>query len=72
MELAVGKVVGGKVVVEGPPLEEGATVAVLVSREQEFTATTEEEAELLEAMEEVRRGEVVDGWQLLREIKRGS
>ena len=70
MEVALGKVVDGKVVIDGPPLEEGAKVAVLIKGEDTFTATPEQEAELLESIEQARRGEVVDGWELLREIRR--
>ena len=60
MEVALGKVVDGKVVIDGAPLEEGATVAVLIKGEENFTATPEQEAELLESMEQARHGEVVD------------
>jgi len=69
MELTVGKVVDGKVVVEGSPLEEGATVAVVIKGDETFTATAEEEQELLEAMAQAERGEVVDGWELLQQIR---
>jgi hypothetical protein len=69
MELTVGKVVDGKVVVEGSPLVEGATVAVVIKGEETFTATAEEERVLLEAMAQADSGEVVDGWDLLQQIR---
>ena len=44
MKIATGKVLGGKVVVEGAPLEEGTSVTVLArNAEPGFTLTEEEE-----------------------------
>ncbi len=69
MRVTTGKVVGGKVVVEGEPLAEGATVTVLAPEDQPtFELGPNEEAELLEAIDQVRRGEVVDGDELLNEL----
>lgn len=58
MQVSTGKVVGGKVVVEGTPLIEGSVVTV-ISREPDetFTLTTEDEDELLAAIAEIERGE---------------
>ena len=48
MKIATGKVVGGKVIVEGVTLEEGTSVTVLAKDEEGgFTLSPEEEAELL-------------------------
>ena len=69
MEVTVGKVVDGKVVVDGAPLEEGATVAVVLKGDETFTASPAEESELIEAIAEADRGEVVDGWELLRQVQ---
>jgi hypothetical protein len=69
MEVTVGKVVDGKVAVDGSPLEEGSIVAVVIKGENTFTASAEEEAELLESIEQARRGEFVDGWELLQELQ---
>ena len=69
MEVTVGKVVDGKVVVDGTPLEEGSTVAVVIRGEDTFTASKNQETELLEAIAQVQRGEVVDGWDLLKQVQ---
>ena len=69
MEVTVGRVVDGKVVVDGAPLEEGATVAVVFKGDDTFTASPTEESELVDAIAEADRGEVVDGWELLRQVQ---
>ncbi len=62
MKLATGRVVGGKVVIEGEPLQEGATVTVLAHEDNEtFELGPQEEAELLHAIEQVKNGKFVDG-----------
>jgi len=70
MKVATGKVVAGKVVVEGEPLPEGSTVTVL-SRESEesFEATPEQEAELLAAIAEGDRADSVPAGELLQELR---
>lgn len=58
--IQTGKVVNGRIVVsEGAELQEGAVVTI-VSREPDetFKLTPELEAELREALDDVRRGEV--------------
>ena len=48
MKIATGKVVGGKVVIDGALLEEGASVTVLARDDESgFTLSAEEEADLL-------------------------
>ena len=48
MKIATGKVIGGKVVIDGAPLEEGVLVTVLArDAENGFTLSPEEEAELI-------------------------
>ena len=71
MKIATGKVVGGKVVLEGVTLEEGATVTVL-ARDDEggFTLTPEEEAELLLSIAEADRGEMVSAKKVLAKLAR--
>jgi hypothetical protein len=60
MRIATGKVIEGKVVVEGLPLEEGAVVTVLARESDEtFRLSPEEEAELLLSIAEADRGETV-------------
>jgi len=71
MKVATGKVVEGKVVVEGVTLEEGSVVTVL-AREGEgtFELTPEEEAELLLPIAEADRGETVSGEEVLEGLPR--
>lgn len=71
MKVATGKVVEGKVVVEGVTLEEGSVVTVL-AREAEgtFELTPEEEAELLLSIAEADRGETVAGEEVLESLPR--
>ncbi len=60
MRISTGKVIEGKVVVEGLPLEEGSVATVLARESSErFHLTAEEEAELLLSIGEADRGETV-------------
>jgi len=71
MKVATGKVIEGKVVVEGVTLEEGSVVTVL-AREAEatFELTPEEEAELLLSIAEADRGEMVSAEEVLASLPR--
>ena len=74
MQVATGKVVAGKVVVEGLPLAEGEVVTVL-TQETEASAylSPEEEAELLEAIAQADRGETISPEELFARLsRRGS
>jgi len=67
MKVATGRVVGGKIVLEGEMLHEGAVVTVVVHDDGEtFDTTAEEEHALLEAIAQADRGQVVS-WERLRE-----
>jgi hypothetical protein len=69
MRVTTGKVIEGKVVVEGSPLEEGAVVTVLAREAEEtFRLTPEEEAELLLSIEEADRGETVSLEEVLAKL----
>ena len=71
MKIATGKVVGGKVVVDGAPLEEGASVTVLArDSESGFTLSPEEEAELLLSIAEADRGETITAEEVLEKLAR--
>ena len=73
MRVATGKVIGGKVVVEGAPLDEGAVVTVLAREAGEaFDVSAEQEAELLAAIGEAERGETIAAQDHLRSIRRGA
>lgn len=71
MKIATGKVVGGKIVIDGAPLEEGASVTVL-SRDHEggFTLSPEDEAEILLSIAEADRGETISSEELLAKLGR--
>jgi len=67
MKIATGKVVGGKVVLEGEPLPEGSVVTVVArDADETFEVTPEEEQALLAAIAQAERGEVVS-WEVLRQ-----
>ena len=71
MKVATGRVVEGKVVVEGVALEEGSVVTVLAREAEEtFELTPEEEAELLLSFAEADRGETVSGEEVLENLPR--
>jgi hypothetical protein len=70
MKLATGRVVGGKVVVEGEPLKEGSTVTLLAQEDDEtFELGPREEALLLDTIEAVKKGDFVDGDEFLRKLQ---
>jgi hypothetical protein len=72
MKVATGKVVGGKVVLEGEPLAEGSVVTVVAKEDDEaFDVSLEEERALLAAIAQAERGQVVS-WEELREQLRRS
>ncbi len=72
MRVATGRVVGGKVVVEGEPWEEGSVVTVVArDGEQPFDVSASEEQALLEAIAQADRGQVIS-WEVLRERLRHS
>ena len=69
MKIATGKVIGGKIVVEGISLPEGASVTVLAKDDSAVVALTpEQEAELLESIAEANRGETVGADEVLRSV----
>ena len=72
MKVATGRVVGGKVVLEGEPLAEGSVVTVVARDDEDtFDVSPEEERALLEAIAQADRGQVVS-WEELREQLRRS
>jgi hypothetical protein len=66
-----GHVQNGKIVPDGDmSLDEGAAVTVIAnSPEESFSVSSEQEAELLDAIEAVDRGEVVSAAELLSRLK---
>ena len=72
MKVATGKVIGGKVVLEGEPLAEGSVVTVVAREDDEtFEVSPEDERALLAAIAQAERGEVIS-WEELRERLRRS
>jgi len=71
MQVAIGPVVAGKLVVEGLDLPDGETVVVL-AREADCDVylSPEDEAELLEAMAEADRGETISAEELFVRLDR--
>lgn len=69
MRIATGTVVNGKVVVDRAPLAEGSTVTVVTSdSDDHFTLNAEDEAKLLIALEQAKRGKGVDGDTFLDQL----
>ena len=67
MKVATGKVVDGKVVLQGEALAEGSVVTVLAwDNDETFEVSPDEERELLAAITEAERGAVIS-WEELRE-----
>lgn len=73
MVVTVGKVVDGKVVVEGEPLPEGKTVGVLLSEDDSegFELSPEDEAEILDRIKHADSGDAVDGDRHLQKLRSG-
>jgi predicted transcriptional regulator len=71
MVITSGRVVAGKIVVEGEPLPEGAVVTIL-SREgdETFELDASMEAELLESLAEAERGETVSADEVLENLRK--
>jgi len=70
MKVVTGKVIAGRIVVEGEPLEEGCTVTVIApERDEAFVLDAQAEASLLAAIAEADRGEVITGEQLLNKLR---
>lgn len=70
MKVITGTIVGGQVEVPEEFATEGARVVVLAPESGEpVRLSSAEERELREAMEDIRRGEYVEGEALLRELR---
>lgn len=71
MKLATGTVVGGKIVVDGEPLPEGAVVTILAREADEtFEIPPELEAELSESLAQAERGETISAEEMLERLRR--
>jgi len=64
------KISNGVIQVEGKELPEGAIVTILAHEEDErFELNPEQESELLSAINEAERGELVSSFDLLKKIR---
>jgi hypothetical protein len=73
MQVATGTVVNGKIVLEGVPLSEGSVVTVVArGADESFSLSEAQEDELLAAMAEIERGELVSLGDLLRSLPKNS
>lgn len=71
MQITTGTVVGGKIIVEGDPLPEGAVVTILAREADEtFEVPPELEAELLESIAQAERGETISAEEVLKRLRR--
>jgi hypothetical protein len=70
MKVITGTVIDGRVEIPAESVAEGAHVMVLAPESDEpIQLTSAEERELFEAMEQIRRGEYMDGQDLLNELR---
>ena len=70
MRITSGRVVAGRVVVEGEPLPEGALVTVLArDTDEAFELDESAEAELLESIAEAEREHTVPADAVLRALR---
>jgi hypothetical protein len=69
VRIATGKVVSGKVIIEGEPLEDGTTVTILARDSDEtFELSPDDEAKLLASIAEAEQGETVSAISLVRDL----
>lgn len=69
--MLTAKVIDGQLDLPEGILEEGVTVTLLVpEKDEDFKLTEEQQEELAQALAEADRGEGVDGWQFLAELRR--
>lgn len=70
MRITSGRVVAGKILVEGEPLPDGSIVTVLAKDADEtFELDAAAERALLESIAEANRGETVHADQVLRALR---
>jgi hypothetical protein len=73
MVITSGRVVAGKIVVDGDPLPEGTNVTVLAREgEEAFALDAAAEADLLAAMAQGDRGELVPAEKVLRTLRQSE
>jgi hypothetical protein len=68
MRITKGRVINGHIVVEDEALDEGSSVTVLVSDENTFTLTDQEEEILLESLAEANRGDLLNASDIFERL----
>lgn len=70
MKVFRGKVVNGRIELPPELADDGTEVTVFVPEgETSFTLSADEVRELQTSIDEISRGEVIDGWKLLEELR---
>jgi len=69
MKMSTGKVVDGKIVIEGVELVEGSTVIVLEEDDDVVELTAEQEAQLDIALAQADRGEGIPMAEMLQQLR---
>lgn len=69
MQITSGKVINGRVVVEGDLPEGAAVTLIALDGEETFEVDAELEAVLLESIAQGQRGETIPAEELLREMR---
>jgi hypothetical protein len=73
MKIITGKIVDGQVIVEGSPFDEGSIVTVLANDgDESVEVSAVQEAELLLALAEAERGDVISPEELFASLRRLS
>ena len=69
--VTLGKVVDGKIIVEGSPLPEGQTVGILLMPKEStgFVLPPDDEAELINRIRSAEKNQLIDGDDYLQELR---
>ncbi|MSV28482.1 MAG: hypothetical protein EXQ52_07025 [Bryobacterales bacterium] len=70
MRITKGRVLGGRIVVEGEPLADGVDVTVLCADEPGFELSDADQAELLQAIAEADHGKTLEANEVLAQLRR--
>ena len=71
VNVIIGTVVDGKIVVEAEPLTDGSKVTVIALDEEEtFELSPQQEAEILIAISEIEQSKGIEGRRFLEELER--
>ena len=69
MRISTGKVVDGKIIVEGESLQEGALVTVVAYDDSETFAVSDDQKQfLIESIAEIHRGDWVSAEEMMEQL----